>query len=100
MELKIYWTDFAKKELYNIFEYHKKSANLQVAKKIVEGIVKSTFILSAQPYIGTKEPLLEGRKQEFRYLIKNDYKIIYWHNKEKNRIDIADIFDTKRQPIN
>jgi len=26
MELKIYWTDFSKKELQNIFEYYKKNA--------------------------------------------------------------------------
>jgi len=31
MALKIYWTDFAKKELQNIFEYYRKKASLRVA---------------------------------------------------------------------
>lgn len=30
MELKIYWTDFAKTELKKIFDYYKKEASLAV----------------------------------------------------------------------
>lgn len=40
MELKIYWTDFAKKELQNIFDYYKENAGLNVVRKIVIGITK------------------------------------------------------------
>ena len=35
MELEIFWTDFSKKELKNIFTYYKKKASLNVAKTIV-----------------------------------------------------------------
>ncbi len=99
MELKIYWTNFAKSELRKIFNYYKEEADLEIAKKLVNNIVKSTLKLSNQPYIGVKEPLLEDRKQEFRYLVHKNYKIIYWYNKEKSRIDIADVFDTRQNPI-
>lgn len=99
MELKIYWTDFAKSELKNIFEYYKENASLTVARKIIKGIVEDTLKLSSQPYIGAKEPLLEDRKQEFRYLVYKNYKIIYWHNEEKNRIDILDVFDARQNPV-
>lgn len=99
MELKIYWTDFAKNELKNIFEYYKENASLSIAKNITKGIAKDTLKLSFQPYIGAKEPLLEDRKQEFRYLVYKNYKIIYWYNKEKERIDISDVFDTRQNPI-
>ncbi|MBS9767548.1 MAG: type II toxin-antitoxin system RelE/ParE family toxin [Flavobacteriaceae bacterium] len=99
MELEIYWTDFAKLELREIFGYYKEEANLRVAKNLAKGIVQSTLRLSTQPYIGVKEPLLEDREQEFRYLVYKNYKIIYWHNKEKNRIDISDVFDTRQNPI-
>jgi plasmid stabilization system protein ParE len=32
MELKIYWTDFAKSELKKIFEHLKENASLRIAK--------------------------------------------------------------------
>ncbi len=99
MELKIYWTDFAKSELKEIFEYYRENVNLKVARKIVKEIASSTLRLSDEPHIGAKEPLLENRKQEFRYLVHKNYKIIYWYNKKKNRIDISDVFDTRQNPI-
>jgi plasmid stabilization system protein ParE len=99
MALKIYWTNFAKKELQNIFEYYKEKASLRVATNLTENIVKQTLNLSDQPKIGTKELSLKEREQEFRYLVYKNYKIIYWNNKEKNRIDISDVFDTRQNPI-
>lgn len=99
MALKIYWTNFAKKELQNIFDYYKENASLRVATKLSEQIVKQTLKLSDQTEIGAKELLLEKREQEFRYLVYKNYKIIYWNNKEKNRIDISDVFDTRQNPI-
>ncbi len=99
MDLKINWTDSAKTALYNIFTYYKINVGLTIAQNIIINIVKSTDILAYHPQIGTKEPLLQDRKQEFRFLIHKNYKIIYWHNKKQNRIDIADVFDTRQNPI-
>ena len=99
MALKIHWTGFAKKELQNIFNYYKENAGFKVATKLSEQIVKQTLKLSDQPEIGAKEEYLNERKQEFRHLIYKNYKIIYWINIEKNRIDISDVFDTRQNPI-
>ncbi len=99
MALKIYWTDFAKSELRGIFDYYKENAGLKVAQKITQGIIASTSRLSLEPFIGMKEPLLKEREQEFRYLVHKNYKIIYWYNKEKNRIDISDVFDARQNPV-
>lgn len=99
MALKIHWTYFAKKELQNIFDYYKENATLKVATKLTEQIVKQTLKLSNQPKIGAKEEYLKNKKQEFRYLVYKNYKIIYWINIEKNRIDISDVFDTRQNPI-
>lgn len=38
------------------------------------------------------------RPQEFRYLIATNYKIIYYINDEKQRIVIANVFDTRQNP--
>lgn len=99
MALKIHWTDFAKKELQNIFEYYKEKASLRIATNLTEKIVKQTLKLSNQPKIGAKEISLKEREQEFRYLVYKNYKIIYWINEVKNRIDISDVFDTRQNPI-
>ncbi len=100
MELKIYWTDFAKNELKNIFDYHKKEAGLNVAKKLVLGISKETLKLRVQPAIGQEEELLKNSEKDFRYLVFKSYKIVYWVNLERNSVEILDVFDTRQNPVN
>jgi plasmid stabilization system protein ParE len=99
MELKIYWTDFSKKELQNIFEYYKENASLKVAKSLTIGIAKEILKLKKQPEIGQIEELLVDRPNEFRYLVYKNYKIIYWINKNEKRIEINDVFDSRQNPI-
>ena len=99
MGIKLYWTNFAKHELHKIFSYYQKNASLKIAKEIVLGIENKTIILKSYPNIGQKEELLKDRSQSFRYLIFKNYKIIYWNNTIKNRIDITDVFDTRQNPV-
>ncbi len=99
MALSIYWTDFAKQELHSIFLYHKKQANLKVAKKLASEIARHTLILKTQENIGQSEGLLKNSVQKFRYLVYKNYKIIYWVNRERNQVEISDIFDTRQNPI-
>ena len=82
-----------------IFDYYNINASKRIAKKLVKGIVDSTIGLNSNPYIGQEEELLSDRSQNFRYLVYKNYKIIYWINKTKNRIDIANVFDTRQNPI-
>lgn len=99
MGLEIYWTIFSEKELEKIFDYYTERANLRVAKKITDGIFKATLKLMKQPEIGQLEELLTKRKQGFRYLLHKNYKIIYWINKDKNWVEITDVFDTRQNPL-
>lgn len=99
MEIKIYWTDFSKTELRKIFSYYKAKASLKVAKNLILGIENKTTILKTHPKVGHIEEHLTNRKDEFRYLVFKNYKIVYWINIEKNWIEIADIFDTRQNPI-
>jgi len=66
----------------------------------VLGIENKTTILRTHPNTGQREELLRNLPQEFRYLIFKNYKIIYWNNTKKNRIEIMDVFDTRQNPIN
>jgi plasmid stabilization system protein ParE len=88
MELIIYWTDFAKNELKNIFNYHKEKASLKIARKIILKIIKTTNDLSKFPEMGAQENLLIERPQNFRYLISTNYKIIYWINHKKTELKL------------
>lgn len=99
MELKIYWADFSKKELKNIFNYYKENTSLNVARKLVIGITKEAIKLKINPTIGQEEKLLENDPREFRYLVYKSYKIIYFINSKTNSIEIFDVFDTRQSPI-
>ena len=97
--MRIYWTDFSKAELQNIFHYYKEKASLRVAKELVLGIENKTKILTSYSEAGQIEELLSNRKQQFRYLVYKNYKIIYWVNNSENRVEISDVFDTRQNPV-
>jgi len=99
MALRIYWTDFSRSELKGIFDYYKQNAGTRITRRLVEGIISEAEKLCEQPLIGQIEELLSERTEGFRYLVHRNYKIIYWINREMNRIEIADIFDTRQNPL-
>ncbi|MDO6759626.1 type II toxin-antitoxin system RelE/ParE family toxin [Tamlana sp. 2_MG-2023] len=98
MGLEVYWLELAENKLEDIFGYHLVKANKKVAEKLVHGIVDTTIGIENQPEIGQIEINLNHRKQEFRYLVFKNYKIIYWVNYKYNRIEIANVFDTRQNP--
>ena len=98
MELTVYWTQFAEDKLEDIFLYYSEKASLRVAHNLIDEIIETSIELSKNPFVGQKELLLTGRIQEFRYLVCKDYKLIYWLNQEKGRIEIVNVFDCRQNP--
>jgi plasmid stabilization system protein ParE len=96
MELKVFWTETALNQLRDIFDYYKVKDSHKVARNIVRKIVNRTIQLERNPRSGQKEPLLETRKFEYRYLVEGNYKIIYWI--EDNYVKIATVFDSRQNP--
>ena len=96
MELRVFWTDTARFQLVDIFDYYKNKASLKIARKLVKQIISRTIQLEKNPNIGPKEPLLSNREFEYRYLVEGNYKIIYW--KEYQSIKIATVFDCRQNP--
>lgn len=96
MELRVFWTDTARFQLEDIFNYYKDEASIRIARKLVKQIIDRTIQLEKNPNSGTKEPLLSERKFEYRYLIEGNYKIIYW--KQDSYIKIATVFDCRQNP--
>lgn len=99
MELKLNWTEYSKNELRKIFLYYKSKSNLKTAKNKVEEISKEVLILEKFPFIGQKEELLVDRKEEFRYFLYDNHKIIYYVDLEINLVEIVDIFDCRQEPL-
>lgn len=98
MELEVYWLELAESKLEDIYGYYSIKASKRVAEKLINGIVDTTIGIEKQPEIGQVEISLKNRKQEFRYLVFKNYKIVYWINYDFKRIEIANIFDTRQDP--
>lgn len=94
--MKIVWTDFAIKNLKDIFDYYAAKVNQQLAHKIRRQILLSSKQLQMNPNSGPIEPNLTGLKKSHRYLVSGNYKLIY--RIIDNQIVINDVFDTRQNP--
>ena len=98
MVFKIIWSDFAENELDKIFEYYVENASLKVAKNIIEKIISEPNKIISHPEITQVEELLLDRENNYRYLICDNYKIIYSIDSNQKLIMITDVFDTRQNP--
>jgi len=71
-------------------------AGEKIADKIRRTIFLTTKPLIKQPLIGSLEENLAELKQEHRYIVEGNYKIIY--RVIDNQIYITDIFDCRQNP--
>lgn len=99
MGLTVFWTRFAENKLDDIFDYYESRVSTRTARRLINGIIDKTIGIEENPFMGQKENLLSDYPQDFRYLIFKSYKIIYWINQDKNRIDIVNVFDTRQNPL-
>ena len=97
MEIKIEWLKLSEKQLKAIFDFYAKEANTTVAHKIINKIIKYVETLKHQPLSGQIEPLLKNRSKEYRYLVCDNYKILYFFN--QNKIIISSVFDCRMNPV-
>jgi len=98
MSFEIIWSDFAESQLDDIYQYYTENVSLKVAKNILYGILKAPDKLIKNVEICQIEDLLVEREEQYRYLVYNNYKIIYSVNQKLKLIKIADIFDTRQNP--
>ena len=96
--MRVFWTDRALNQLEDIFDYYKLKRSLSAARKVVTSIVDKTVLLEKTPWLGQSEELLKARKNDHRYLVEGNYKIIYWVENERKQINIASIFDCRQNP--
>ena len=97
MGLKVEWTEFAENQLLNIFEFYYDGQNKSYCDKIIESLIKRTFILESNPFIGQIEDWLQNRFEQNRYLIEGNYTIIYFVDESINTVYITNVFDCRQE---
>lgn len=94
---RIEWSEFAKNQLRNFYNYYLEVAGKRIAKKLINKIIERVDILIANPFAGRKEDLLSDYSEEYRYLVVENYKIIYWINGQV--AIISTVFDCRQNPV-
>lgn len=94
--MKIIWSEFASSTLVEIYNYYKDAANKEIAIKIKNDIFYATRQLLKHPDSGQIELTLAQLGEGHRYLVKDNYKIVY--KKVDNGVLITDVFDTRQDP--
>ena len=94
--MKVLWTKSALASLYNIYTYHKDNVSIAIACRIRDNIITSAGQLEEHFHIGQIEELLKDMEGGHRYIVKDNYKIIY--KIHTNKVYITDVFDTRQNP--
>ena len=98
MNFEIIWSDFAEKQLDEIFDYYVENASLKVAKNLLQKLLAEPNRILDNPEMLQIEELLINRQDEYRYIVCKNYKIIYSIDYKLQLIKIADVFDTCQNP--
>ncbi|WP_119844343.1 type II toxin-antitoxin system RelE/ParE family toxin [Reichenbachiella sp. MSK19-1] len=93
---KVVWTKTSLDQFERIVKYISEERGNSYAKIVGARIIERTEQLEDFPELGSKEPLLQHKKSEYRFLVAWSYKIIYRLSKDK--ITISRIFHTAQNP--
>lgn len=90
-KVPVIWTTEALDDLLDIEAF---ISDATTAENIVDRILAKSRQLENFPESGRKQPT--QTKQEYRYLLEGNYKIIYSYR--KNTVYIHTVFDTRQDP--
>lgn len=89
----------ARRDLGRIYMYGVKEFGIRTAEKMMHQIDYCVLLLSLNPKLGKVEPILVGHRYEYRSLVVHPhFKLIYYINKDKDRIVITNLWDTRQEP--
>lgn len=94
--MKVFWTKFALGSLSEAYNYYKKNVGIKIACNIRDSILSGSNQLENHSLSGQIEDFLVDLDEGHRYIIRDNYKIIY---KIQNRkVYVTDVFDTRQNP--
>ncbi len=93
--VEVIWTESAIRDLDNIYDFIFQNSP-KAALRQIENIILREKQLIAQPLSGQIQ-ILENIREEYRYIVEGNYKIIY--HKVNQIIYVDAIFDTRQDPV-
>ena len=89
----------AEKRLHDTARYIRDEFGKKSEQKFKKEFRKTIGLLKDNPYLGPVEPLLLERIFIYRSIVVARLnKIIYRIDEDRNRIEIADLWDCRREP--
>jgi plasmid stabilization system protein ParE len=95
----VIWSEFSENQLDAIYKYYCEKASSAVAEKLVTQLILAPNQLLKSQFIGQVEEQLIDLETDYRYLVFKSYKLIYSVNVQKKQVKIADVFDTRQNPV-
>ena len=97
--MNVIWAPRAADSLHELEEYICREFGEIQRQKYIRKAKETVKKLEMFPEIGRPEPLLAHRKKPYRSLLMtHKTKLIYYIDKEKNRVVVADCWDSRREP--
>ncbi|MBQ8867284.1 MAG: type II toxin-antitoxin system RelE/ParE family toxin [Bacteroidaceae bacterium] len=95
----VVWRKKANRSRLNALLYGRKEFGLGAANRMNQRFEHCADLLAEHAYLGKVEPLLVGRRFEYRSIVVHEhYKMIYHVDKVRDIIYIVDLWDIRREP--
>ncbi|MFD2201825.1 type II toxin-antitoxin system RelE/ParE family toxin [Shivajiella indica] len=94
----VIWSDFAQRQLDEIYDYYFFKASPKVAKNLIRSILSAPDKLKNNIHLGPVEENLKHSGKEYRYIVHKNYKVIYRVEEQDYLIMILDVFDCRLDP--
>ena len=97
--MKVIVQKTAARQISRVYTDGEQRFGKQAAEKTHARIMQALHLLAANPRLGKEEPLLAGRKREYRSLVVHKlFKLVYYMDEKKQTLYIAALWDTRREP--
>ena len=95
--MQVTWNKKALTQLDAVMRYGSQEFGERTAQRLFARIMSYEPLLAANPRLGVAEPLLAGRKREYRSIVVHKlFKLVYYV--KGDTIYIAALWDTRREP--
>ena len=95
--MQVTWNKKALTQLDAVMRYGSQEFGERTTQRLYARIMSYEPLLAANPRLGVAEPLLAGRKREYRSIVVHKlFKLVYYV--KGDTIYIAALWDTRREP--
>ena len=95
--MQVTWNKKALTQLDAVMKYGIREFGERTAQRLYARIMSYEPLLAANPRLGVEEPLLAGRKRQYRSLVVHKlFKLVYYV--KDDTLYIAALWDTRREP--